>query len=296
MDEKGATGDLEVAAIAARQHGVASTGQLAAAGLSKDAIGVRERHGRLHALHRGVYAVGHRGLSREGRWMAAVLACDQEGRRAVLSHRSAAELWGLLSPSRGFVDVTVPGDGGRKRRVGIRGHRSKTLEPAETTRRHGIPVTSPARTIHDLRRTRPSRGGANAEQLRRAIRQASVFGLPFDDPETERTRSDLELLFRGICRRHRLPPPEVNVELGEIEVDFLWRRRRLVVETDSYRYHRGPVAFENDRDRDLKLRMLGFDVVRFSEKQLQTPQRVVSVLTCLLGEDGGAAPEDGEPS
>jgi very-short-patch-repair endonuclease len=283
MARKGATPDREVAAIAARQHGAVKTRQLRKAGLVSASIASRVANERLHKVHQGVYAVGHSGLPRQGRWMAAVLACDEESRKAFLSHRSAAELWGLLSPSHGLVDVTVPGDGGRKRRVGIRVHRSRTLRPADTTRRDGIPVTSPTRTIHDLRRTRPARGGANAEQLRRAIRQASIFGLPFDDPATERTRSDLELLFVEICRRHRLPAPDVNVEIGDIEVDFLWRRRRLVVETDSYRYHRGPAAFQRDRDRDLDLQALGFQVVRFSEQHLEDePDRVAQTVRRLL--------------
>jgi Protein of unknown function (DUF559) len=170
-----------------------------------------------------------------------------------------------------------------KRRVGIRVHRSRTLAPAETTRRRGIAVTSPARTIHDLRRSKPSRGGANAEQLRRALRQADVLGLPVDDPPPDRTRSDLELLFLDICKRHCLPAPEVNVVLGGIEVDFFWHRSRLVVETDSYLYHRGRSAFERDRSRDLELALLGFEVVRFSEDHLNwEPQRVAVTVRGLL--------------
>jgi very-short-patch-repair endonuclease len=216
--------------------------------------------------------------------MGAVLACDRKSRATCLSHRSAAELWGLLSVSRGALDVTAVGDGGRQRRTGIRIHRSTTLTPGATTRRFGIPVTTAARTIRDLRQNRPAGGGANSEQLRRALRQAAVLGLPIDtDDDTGRTRSDLELLFLEICRRHRFPAPEVNVEVGDIEVDFLWRHRDLVVETDSYRYHRGLIAFENDHDRDLELRALGFDVVRFSEKQLENAGVVVPVLTGLLG-------------
>jgi very-short-patch-repair endonuclease len=215
--------------------------------------------------------------------MAAVLACDQAGRKALLSHRSAAELWGLLSTSRGLIDVTVPGDGGRKRRMGMRVHRSGTLGPGDATRRRGIPVTSPMRTIEDLRRARPSRGGANAEQLRRALRQADLLGLSVDEPLPDGTRSDLELEFLAICRRHRLPPPEVNSLVDDMEVDFLWRGRRVIVETDSWRYHRGRVAFENDRERALRLRGLGFEVIRLSETQIeQETDAVVSVLTCLL--------------
>jgi hypothetical protein len=91
-------------------------------------------------------------------------------------------------------------------------------------------VTSPRRTIEDLRIARPSRGGANPEQLRRALRQADLLGLPVDEPLPDGTRSDLELGFLEICRRHRLPPPEVNSIVDDIEVDFLWRARRVIVE------------------------------------------------------------------
>jgi hypothetical protein len=289
MGEKGATADSRVAAVAARQHGVISMRQSREAGLDRNAIDLRVRNDRLHRIHQGVYAVGHPGLSRHGTWMAAVLACDQECRAASLSHRSAAELWGLLSLNRGLIDVTVPGDGGRKRRAGIRVHRSKTLTAAATTRRLGIPVTSVARTIHDLQRSKPSMGGTNPVQLRRALRQAAILGLPVGgDVDTKGTRSDLELLFLGVCRRHGLPTPQVNVDVAGIEVDFLWRARRVIVETDSWRYHRGRVAFENDRDRTLRLRALGFEVIRLSETQIEhETDAVVSVLTCLLGDAGG---------
>lgn len=285
MAKKGARPDRAVASIAARQHGLVSTRQLAAAGLATASISGRVDDGRLHKVHRGVYAVGHRGVSQHGVWMAAVLAASQDGRSAFLSHRSAAELWGLLSVSRGLIDVVVRGDGGRRRRAGIRVHRSTTVTGAATTHRLGIPVTSVTRTIHDLRRTKPTRGGANPMQLRRALRQAAVLGLPLGiDLETRRTRSDLELLFLEICRRHGLPTPEVNVEVAGIEVDFFWRRRRLVVETDSYRYHRGRIAFENDRERDLELHSLGFEVVRLSETQIdEEPARVATVVRRLLG-------------
>src|SRR6478672_12982255 len=103
MGTKGATSIGGAAAIASRQHGVASAAQLLDAGLTRRKISVRMDRGLLHRVHQGVYAVGHHGLSQHGRWMAAVLACDQEGRRAFLSHRSAAELWGLLSTSRGMI-------------------------------------------------------------------------------------------------------------------------------------------------------------------------------------------------
>jgi hypothetical protein len=180
--------------------------------------------GRLHRVHRGVYAVGHANLSIEGRWMAAVLAC---GEGAALSHRSAAELWGLLRVRQNaWVHVTVPTDNGRKRQRGIHLHRSPLLQSAAlTSMRKGIRLTTPARTIADLKRT------ARDHEVRKAIRQAEILGLPLDQP-TDGTRSDLERLFLGICRRHRIPKPEVNVRLGPYTVDFRWRNERLVVEVD----------------------------------------------------------------
>jgi len=290
MGGKGAAADLTVARIAATQHGVASTSQLLTAGLSEREIEVRQRLGRLHRIHQGVYAVGHPGLSQEGLWMAAVLSCRGHGplAEAYLSHRSAAGLWRLLSPARGPVDVAIIGENGRERRDGVRVHRPRTLELDMTTTQGGIPVTNPARTISDLRRAKPSRGGATSEQLRRAMRQAAVLGLSLG-PGTrpERTRSDLELLFLGICRRHGLPTPEVNVEISKLRVDFLWRERRVIVETDGYPYHRGRIAFEDDRSRDLALRGLGFDVLRLSDAQLEGEQAIVAAAVRRLLERGG---------
>ncbi len=260
-----------------------SSRQLRLAGLSKDAIDTRVRAGRLHRVHQGIYAVGHRGLSQHGIWMAAVLACHQERRPAFLSHRSAAALWSLLSVGSGPVEVIAKGNGGRRERAGIRLHRSTGLERAATTRRLRIPVTTPTRTIADLTRAAPERGGASDAGVRRAIRQAEALGLPLGDATTDRTKSDLEFLFLRICRRHRLQAPEVNVEIGGVEVDFLWRAHRLIVETDSFRYHRGRIAFERDRTRDLDLRHLGFEVVRFSEAHLnKEPDRVAKIVHGLL--------------
>jgi very-short-patch-repair endonuclease len=100
---------------------------------------------------------------------------------------------------------------------------------------------------------------------------------------TKRTRSDLELLFLRLCRRHGLPHPEVNMKVAGIEVDFLWRKRRIVVETDGYRYHRGKVAVENDYTRDFKLRELGYEVIRLSEEQVaEEPQRVARLIAQTL--------------
>lgn len=202
---------------------------------------------------------------------------------AALSHRSAAQLWELLPARDGPIDVLVPGNGGKKRREGIRLHRSLSLPPAAVTLRSGIPVTTPARTIADLRRTVAApgkRGLVSPKELRRAIRQANVIGLPVGDDEMrDRTRSDLERDFLRLCRRQRLPPPEVNVRVGPYLVDFLWLDSRLVVETDGYASHRGRVAFEDDRERDLRLRAMGFEVVRLAGRQVtDEPERVAVVL------------------
>jgi very-short-patch-repair endonuclease len=279
MDRKPATGDRRISGIAERQHGVLTIAQLRAAGVSDDAVKGRVRSARLHRIHRGVYAVGHALLSHEGRWMAAVLALD-----GALSHRDAAALWKLLPPRSGPVEISVSGNGGREKRKGIRVHRSSTLG-GQVTRHRGIPVTTPARTIADLRASARRQSSAISEQdLRRAIRQADVLGLSIDAVATpDRTRSELELLFLQLCRRHGLPKPEVNVWIDSLLVDFLWRARRLVVETDGYRYHRGRVAFEADRDRDLRLKALGYEVIRLSYRHVvEQPAQIASVLDGLL--------------
>lgn len=160
------------------------------------------------------------------------------------------------------------------RRAGIQVHRCPSLLPGQVTKRLGIPVTIPARTISDLH------GIVSGRELRRAIRQAEVLGLPIASVVArDHTRSELEREFLLLCRCHRLPEPEVNVRLGPHLVDFLWRDRRLIVETDGYRYHRGRQAFEDDRARDLDLQALGFEVVRLSARQVfGEPERVADAL------------------
>lgn len=297
MDGKVAKPDLRIAEIAARQHGVISTDQLRRVEIGKGAIEGRVTAGRLHRVHRGVYAVGHPALSPEGRLLAAVLALGLGSFRggdsileywgAAASHRGAASLWELLPMTHAPCDVIVDGNGGRARRAGIRVHRSLSLVPADVTLRHGIPVTTPARTIDDLRRAISAGrvGAISGRELRKAIRQANVHGLPVgDEDRKDRTRSDLERDFLLICHRHRLPRPEVNVRVGPYLVDFLWRERRLVVETDGYLYHRGRVAFQDDRSRDLGLMRLGYEVLRLSERQVdEEPDRVAGVLAAAFG-------------
>jgi very-short-patch-repair endonuclease len=303
--------DHVIAAVATRQHGVISTRQLLDAGLSLSGISRRVRNGRLHREHRGVYSVGHVARSPARRWMAAVIACRRDDSiagedeaipilerwGAALSHLSAAYLWGILPTKEGPVDISIPENGGKAERRGVRVHRCRTLIPAVVTLRAGIPVTTPARTLADLRKvaSRGKRSLVSASELRRAIRQADVLGLPIgDDTSHDRTRSELERRFLCLCRRHGLPSPEVNVRIDRYLVDFLWRDRNLVVETDGYRYHRGRVAFEDDRDRDIELRALGYEVIRLSDRQVRGEQRLVGdVLKTALSGPGQAGMPSG---
>ena len=150
------------------------------------------------------------------------------------------------------------------------------------SRRYGIPVTSPARTLQDLRNAVPGR------EFRHAVRQADVLGLP-TGPEIvpDRTRSELERRFLWLCSRHHLPKPAVNTHIGELTVDFCWIEQRLIVETDGYQYHRGRAAFEDDRARDLQLRALGYEVLRLSYRQVfDDSAQVAAVLSAALKRDG----------
>lgn len=217
--------------------------------------------------------------------MAAVLAC---GEGAVLSHGSAAVLWGLLRPIEGPTDVSVPSRNGRMKRRGIRLHRCPSLALPEGENVHGwrgglvtvrrrIAVTTVARTIDDLR------GAVPPYLVRRATRQAELAGYRIHGTETKRTRSDLEDDFLRFCRHHDFPRPEVNVKVGRFEVDFLWRANRVAVETDDFHYHRGSVAYEDDHTRDLELRRHGFVVRRFTGRQIdEEPDRVAADLRKVL--------------
>jgi very-short-patch-repair endonuclease len=151
-----------------------------------------------------------------------------------------------------------------------------------TTLREGIPVTSPARTLLDLR------GCVDVAELGRARRQAEVLGYRLDDAasiEPDLTRSELERRFLRLCRRHRLPSPEVNARIGDHVVDFLWSRSGLIVETDGYRYHSGRAAFEHDHRRQAQLVAAGFQVLRFTWSQVvEEPEQVAAVLRGRLGQ------------
>jgi very-short-patch-repair endonuclease len=217
--------------------------------------------------------------------MAAVLAC---GEGAVLSHQSAAELWGIRRRDRrpkeaggrseaGAVDVSVPRTSGMRRRRGIALHRSSTLTAADCTRRDGIPVTRPARTLADLR------PALSEPQFAAALREAEFLRLPIGDwNDTDRARTDLEQDFLALCRRHRLSKPSVNVKIDRFEVDLLWSKERLIVEVDGWESHRTRSAFEEDRARDARLKVLGYEVIRFTWRQVKSDPRGVAATIRLI--------------
>ena len=247
------TADRRAAEIAARQHGLVTRPQLLRAGFADNAIAHRVQTGRLIRLRHGVYAVGHRPPSPHARALAAVLACGPE---AVLSHRSAGALWGLIRWN-GAIEVTAAT---ARRHAGVLVHRSRTLTPDHTTRHYAIPVTTPARTLHDLARV------LDSASLTRAVNDARLRHLIRMETETGPTRSVFEDAFLAFVRRHDLPRPEVNQRVAGYEVDMLWRRQRLVAELDGRAYHQQ--AFEEDRERDATLVAAGLRVVRVTWRRL----------------------------
>ena len=281
MREERAHAAAAVAKIAARQHGIVTFAQLKRAGVDKSGVARRVAAGHLHRIHRGVYAVGHEGLGNHGRWMAAVLAC---GSGATLSHRAAAELWRLLDPAHGEVDITVPTRAGRKQRDGLHVHRSR-LPRRATVIVDAIRVTTPARTLIDLRRV------AAPDLYRRALRQAEFRGLNLTGLHTDGTRSEPEAEFLRLCRRYRLPMPEVNRRIGPYTADFLWRADGVVVEVDGWTAHRGRQAFEDDHGRDLFLLARGYAVLRFTARQIRDdPAAVAAAVRQALQSSGRWVP------
>ena len=301
MRTKGLPREAVIAAIAERQHGVVAARQLRAVGFHASAVRRRVAAGRLHPLHAGVYAVGHSAVSQRGRWMAAVLAC---GDRALLSHGSAAALWGILLTAGSGIDVTARTRGGRP---GVLLHRPRKIHDEDHALCDGIPVTAVPCTLLNLAQ-QVSRRRLRHRQLSRAVETAELKGL-FDLAAVERfmarsrgrpgmtalraallgyqpqvfTRSKLERRFLDLCRRAGLPLPAANAIVDGDEVDMLWRHQRLIVELDGREVHRTRAAFERDRRRDASLQIAGYRVVRVTDRRMvDSPGEVAETVRLLL--------------
>jgi predicted transcriptional regulator of viral defense system len=280
--------DERLAKLATAQQGVISVGQLYMLGFDRDAVARRVRSGRLHRIHRGVYAVGHTVLNRNARYLAAVLAA---GDGAVLSHRSAAVLWNIHRSNAAKIDVTVPRICGFRSTPTIAVHRPR-LPPAQTTHA-GIPVTTPGRTLQDLATGVPRRTLEKAAEMAEALRLhveldphhpgAARLDAVLEQHDLDHTtRSPLEDDFLVLCDRHGIPRPLVNTYVEGFEVDFVWPEARLIVETDSRTWHGTAEAFERDRARDARLTVAGWRVVRFTRRRVRAEAGGVADLLVRL--------------
>jgi very-short-patch-repair endonuclease len=288
--------------LARLQHGVIARWQLLDLGASRSWIGHRIATGRLHPIHRGVYAVGRPQLTRAGRFMAAVLACGPD---AVLSHISAAAHWkirqaGPTTPIHTSLRAAVV-----RRPKGIAVHRTRTLADGDITTHDGIPITSPARTLIDLATV------LGPKQLEAAVNEADVLDLT--DPETLRgeldehkgqpgvrplralldrhtyrlTESELERRFLRIVRDAGLPLPDTQEQLAG-RTDFHWPELGLVVETDGWRYHRTPSRQARDNRRMQQHALAGRTAVRFSHYEIRYESRRVAAAMRALAATASA--------
>jgi very-short-patch-repair endonuclease len=287
--------DWAIGALAEDQHGVVSRGQLLELGCDRGLITHRLKRGALRQVHRGVYTMGHRLLSQQGRWMAAVLACGPD---AVLSHRAAAALWGMRGGA--WVEVTVRN--GLRGRVGFEVHRAN-LPPDERTTHRGIPTTTVPRTLLDLSAvvaTRHLRSALREAEHRQLTDPLSLHDLVARYPRrpglkairsllneasigARIIRSELEERFQDFVIRAGLPLPQTNVVIEGYEVDCVWPGQRLIVELDGHATHSPAHAFELDRSRDRRLEAAGWRVIRITWRQLeQEPELVEADLRRLL--------------
>lgn len=283
------------AALANRQHGVISRRQLIAGGLGVRTISRRIEAGHLHEIHRGIYLLGDGRVNRKGEWMAAVLA---GGEGALLSHRSAGALWGIVRPRRGSIDVTSATG---RQRPGIAVHEGAICDE-DRTRVDRIPVTILARALFDLAEVEDEsdlwRAAEEADRLRllrvpeleavyarspgrRALRPMRRLIDAISMPED--TQSPLEDRVLDLCREYDLPMPVTGATVLGHEVDAFWPARRLTVEADSWKFHGHRGAFERDRERDAAMQAAGYRVIRLTHRRLERePDVVAAQLRCLL--------------
>lgn len=262
--------------------------------------------GRLHRLHQGVYAVGHRRLTWHGRCWAGVLGAeanetDEVAWPAVASHASAAYLWGLYRYAPETIDVTAPIRRRAKREFRV--HYSSILAPEDRGEREGIPVTSVPRTLLDLAiRARPDQVDRlleRAEELElldlRAVedvldragghrgRGRLRRALALYQPDPTFTRSRYEKSFRRHVLAAGLPPPSMNFNYGGYELDAYWPDLRFVVELDLYETHGTRAAFERDHVRQEELKLIGVEMIRVTRPRLERePEAVMRNLATFL--------------
>lgn len=296
------SGDREqrMAAVARLQRGRVARKQLLAAGIAQTTISNMVRRRLLQPEHSGVYVIGSAPPVPLARETAALLACHGA---AVLSHESAAALWGLMQFPEGPVQVTVVGgETGRKRR-GIEFHRAKQLLDRDVAIHLGIPVTSPARTLLDLA------SYATARELERALDEALVVRrivppeelddvaerargrrgtglfrqLVADRGGTTITHSEAERRFLQLMRAAALPEPKTQVRVAGFTVDFFWPEQRVAFEVDGFRFHTSRSSFDRDRRKDAALKAAGVDPNRVSRDQVkyQSPMVVAHVAAAL---------------
>jgi very-short-patch-repair endonuclease len=275
---RGRNASLRAVAVASAQWGVVSLQQLLDCGVSADTADRWRGNGRLHAIHRAVYALGHSSVPIEGRLVAALLHAGPE---ALLSHHAAAWWWGVVDREPAVIDVSAPGRCGSV--DGVRVHHPRALEG---TRARRLPVTTIPRTLLDLAAT------SSTNEVRRALAQADYHRLLVVDevaavcgrgragaarlraalerhePRIAMTRSELERRFLALCEAAGIRLPEVNAVVEGWTVDALWRRERVVVELDGRDNHSSPGQLERDRRKDLQLRAAGYVVVRYTWAQI----------------------------
>jgi hypothetical protein len=289
---------VEVARLGRQQHGVISVCQLHEIGYVEGSIAKAVAAGRLHRLHRGVFAVGHTDLSAHGKCLAAVLGC---GKGALLSHWSAAWLLGLM-PATAPVPIHVTTPIPRKKRLGLLIHRSRTLTEDDRSLEQSIPVTSVPRTALDLAaRVRP-------RSVNRLLQRSEELGL-FDLPEFESvlarnrghrgagplrraiaiyepppfTRSGLEERFFELVMEHGLPRPATNYVEAGYELDVYWPELRFAVELEVYETHGSRLSFEEDAVRQEELKLAGIEMIHVTGPRLKRePRRVMEHVRRLL--------------
>jgi hypothetical protein len=294
---RGQNASVRAAEVASAQWGVISLRQLRDCGVNADAAERWRRAGRLHTVHRGVYALGHPTIPIEGRLVAGLL---HAGLGAVLSHATAAWWWGLINPEPAVIDVSAPGRCGSLDRVRV--HHPRVIDG---TRWRRLPITTVPRTLLDLA------AEASIDLLRRALAQAdyrqllrvddvaAVCGhgrpgsallrkaLERHEPRLAMTRSELERLFLALCEAAGIVLPEVNVVVEGWTVDALWRHERVVVELDGRDNHSSAGQIDRDRRKDLQLRAAGYVVLRYTWAQVvYEPAAVIADLLAALSSAG----------